>query len=110
MKAKFRWRKTRAGYALLGFTDVLRKGELPVEYTNRPGPKYWYVPPAIMDKVAYGDYIIYYGESRERNLVVGRVMSPDEWEYLMRILVEAGEHLADVRQMVEAGEEITMQV
>ena len=111
MKAKFRWRKTRAGYALLGFTDVLRKGELPVEYVNGRGPKYWYVAPAVVEKVAYGDYIVYYHDvSRGHKLAVGKVLSPDEWENVMQTLVDAGDHLADVRKMVEAGEELTMQV
>lgn len=110
MKVKINWLKTRLGYTLLGYTDVLQKSELPAEYVNMSGPKYWYVPLAIVEKVAHGDYIAYYSGFHEYKLVVGMVLSPDEWEQVMKIFVEAGEHLADARKMVGAGEEITMLV
>jgi len=103
VKATLKWRKTRAGYTLLEFNNVLLKEKLPVEYTNRHGPKYWHYAPGIND-------IVYYADSRERKIAVGMVLSPDEWEYVMKVLVDAGERLADVRNMVEAGEEITLQV
>lgn len=110
MNVKISWLKTMLGYTLLGFDGVLQRSELPAEYVNSRGPKYWYVAPAISKTVAYGDYIAYYSHSHEYKLTIGIVLSPDEWEQVMKIFVEAGDRLADVRKMVDAGEEITMLV
>lgn len=57
MKVTLRWRKLRKTYTLLSWDNVSVREELPVEYTNGPGPKFWHVPPVVAGKVAYAEHV-----------------------------------------------------
>lgn len=115
MKAKFTWRKTRAYHTLIRWSDVLMKVELPYEYVNGNGPKFWYVPPIVAENTAYLEHIRLGSqlEPDELNMLLfeGAVMPGMQYNEVMEYLQEAGKRLSEIKKaIVEEGEEFVIQV
>jgi len=114
MKAKFTWRRTASYYTLIRWSDVLMKVELPYEYVNGPGPKFWYVPPAVIEKTAYLEHIRLGSqlEPDELNMLLfeGTVRIGKPYNQVTRYLQEAGKRLSEIKKEVEEGEEFVIQV
>jgi len=114
MKAKFTWRKTRAYHTLIRWSDVLMKAELPYEYVNVDGPKFWYVPPIVMEKTAYIEHIRLGSQldSNELNMLLfeGTVLLGMQYNEVMEYLQKAGKRLSRIKKEVDEGEEFTVQV
>lgn len=108
MKAKFTWRATSQYCTLLSWSGVLLKAELPFEYVNGPGAKFWYVPPVVDNKVAYGDHIKL--DHAPAHLVVGSVVLREDYDMMIRYLQNAGERLSEIKKEVDEGEVLVVQV
>ncbi|MEA3338591.1 MAG: hypothetical protein U9R15_01365 [Chloroflexota bacterium] len=100
MKAMFTWRETSQYCTLMSWSGVLLKAELPFEYVNGPGAKFWYVPPVYIQ--------LNWGESV--NLVVGSVIMREDYGMLIRYLQDAGERLSEIKKEVDAGDVVVVQV
>lgn len=114
MKATFRWRKLCDTCTLLGWDNILMRDELPFEYTNAPGPKFWYVPPVVAGKVAYVEHIRL-GLTDENHsgyvrLMIGSVILAEDYDKLITYLKSAGERLSWLLVELESAEEITVEV
>lgn len=115
MKAKFTWRKTGKTityYTLIGWSDVLTGVELPYEYVGGPGPKFWYVPPIVVDKVAHIERI-HLGQDNILNLPQlwgGAVLTVEHYTKVMEYLEKAGKRLSEIKKEVDEGEEFVIQV
>jgi len=109
MKAEFTWRKTAAYYTLLRWSNVLMKAELPYEYVNVSGPKFWYVPPVVVDKVAYIEHIRLGIEDKPK-LIVSSVLTGKQYNEVMEYLQEAGKRLSEIKKEIEDGVELVIQV
>jgi len=114
MKATFRWRKTVATYTLLGWDNVLMRDELPFEYTNGPGPKFWYVPPVVAGKVAYVEHIRLGTLSEDHSgyvrIMRGSVLFEDDHDKLIAYLKSAAERLSLLKKEIAESKEITDEV
>jgi len=110
-KAKFTWRKTPGKYSLLGWSDVLTNAELPFEYVGSPGQKFWYVPPIVVEKVAYIEHIRLGQDSTvPGKLAVGTVLTAGGYDQMMDYLCAAGKRLSRIKKEIEEGEEFVIQV
>jgi len=112
MKAEFTWRNPAAYYTLIRWSDVLRRDELPYEYVNGPGPKFWYVPPAVIEKTAYIEHIRL-GHDNILNLpklYEGAVLTVEQYKKVIEYLQGAGKRLPEIKKEIEEGEEFTVQV
>lgn len=109
MKAKFTWRNTAAYHTLIRWSDVLMKDELPYEYVNGYGPKFWYVPPIVVDKVAYIEHIRLWTEDRPK-LIVGSVLTGKQYGQVIRYLQGAGKSLSEIKKEVGEGEELVIEI
>jgi len=109
MKAEFTWRITSQYCTLIRWSGVLMKAELPFEYANGPGPKFWYVPPVVDVGVAYGDHIRLSIDAAT-HLVVGSVILREDYDMLIEYLKSAGERLSEIKKEVNEGEESVVQV
>jgi len=113
-KAKFTWRRTASYYTLIRWSDVLMNAELPFEYTNGPGEKFWYVPPIVSGKVAYNEHIRLGAHDKHSSgyvrLMIGSVILIDNYDMLVKYLQDAGKRLSDIKKEIEEGEEFTVQV
>ena len=114
MKATFRWRKTVATYTLLGWDNVLMRDELPFEYVNGPGPKFWYVPPVVAGKVAYNEHIRLGTLSEDHSgyvrIMIGSVLFVDDHDKLIAYLKYAAERLHILNEAIAESKEITDEV
>jgi len=114
MKATFRWRKLCETYTLLGWDNVLMRDELPAEYTNGPGPKFWYVPPVVAGNVPYNEHIrlgvIDKNHSGYARLMLGSVIFEKDHDKLITYLKGAAKRLSCIRLELESAEEITVEV
>jgi hypothetical protein len=114
MKATLRWRKLCETYTLLGWDNILMRDELPFEYTNTPGAKFWYVPPTVAGKVAYVEHIRLGAKSEDHSgyvrLMLGSVLFHEDRDKLIVYLKEAAKRLSGIRSELESAEEITVEV
>jgi hypothetical protein len=114
MNATLRWRKLCETYTLLGWDNVLMRDELPFEYTNAPGPKFWYVPPVVVGKVAYVEHIRLGSKSEDHSgyvrMMLGSVLFEEDHDKLVVYLKEAAKRLSRIRAELESAEEITVEV
>lgn len=114
MKATFRWRRLCSTYTLLGWDDVLMRDDLPFEYTNAPGSKFWHVPPELVGKVTYPEHIrlgiINENHSGYVRLMIGSVILAEDYDKLITYLKSAAERLSGLLADLESAEEITVEV
>ncbi len=114
MKAEFTWRVTSQYCTLLRWSGVLMKTELPFEYVNGPGPKFWYVLPVVVDNVVVDDRIAYEEHIRlaigeATHLVVGSVILREDYDMLIEYLTDAGERLSEIKKEIYESEESVVQ-
>lgn len=114
MKATLRWRKLCETYTLLGWDDVLMRDDLPFEYTNGPGSKFWYVPTVADGKVAYAEHIrlgvIDENHSGYVRLMIGSVIFEEDHEKLITYLMDAANRLSQIRLEFKLAKEIIDEV
>ena len=114
MNATFRWRKTSGTYTLLGWDNVHQRGDLPFEYTNGPGAKFWYVPPVVAGNVPYVEHIRLGAKSEDHSgyvrLMLGSVLFQEDYVKLIAYLKDAAKQLSRIRAELESAEEITLEV
>jgi len=109
VKAKLVWRKTKEHIALLEWSGIELKADLPYEYVNGGGPKFWYVPPTTIDYTHYGEFIQLdkdAGKALDANtfphrLYVGTVLTHHEHDMLKKYLALAGVRLSRIKTEVE---------
>jgi len=111
MTAEFTWRVTSQYCALMGWSGVLMKAELPFEYVNGPGPKFWYVPTIVDGRIAHDEHILLGGTYiGRRELTIGYVIKCTEYGKLVSYLQEAGKQLSEINKEVETVEVSVVQV
>lgn len=114
MKATLRWRKSGETYTLLGWDNVHQHGDLPFEYTNTPGPTFWYVPPTVAGNVPYVEHIRLGSKSEDHSgyvrIMPGSVLFEEDYDKLIVYLKEAAKRLSRIRVELESAEEITVEV
>ncbi len=114
MKATLMWRRLGDTYTLLEWANCLMRDELPFEYTNTPGPKFWYVPPTVAGKVAYVEHIRLGAKSKDHSgymrLMIGTVLFDEEYDKLIVYLKSAAKRLSWIRAELDSAEGITVEV
>jgi len=114
MKATLRWRKLCETYTLLGWDNVHQRGDLPFEYTNGPGAKFWYVPPVVAGNVPYVEHIrlgtISEDHSGYVRIMLGSVLFEEDHVKLIAYMKDAAERLSRIKKEVTASKEITVEV
>ncbi len=114
MKAEFVWRVTSQYCTLLRWSGVLLRAELPFEYVNGPGPKFWYVPSVVVGTVVVDDRITYDEHIRlavddAAPLVAGSVILRENYDMLVEYLKSAGARLSDIKKEIVESEECVVQ-
>ena len=112
---KLIWRKTTDTLALMDWSGVMRRGELPPEYVNGKGPKFWLVPPGAMGGVRYIEYIQLgedAGKALDANtfpnkLYIGTVLTYREQERVAEYLLAASRRLHDLNVEIADSEIVT---
>ena len=114
MNTTLRWRKLCETYTLLGWDNVLMQDELPFEYTNGPGSKFWYVPPTVVGKVAYVEHIRLGTTSEDHSgyvrIMLGSVLFQVDYVKLIAYLKDAAKQLSRIKKEIVESEEITLEV
>lgn len=112
MKAKFTWRKVKwlkaNTYTLVRWSDVLMEHELPDEYVNGSGSKFWYVPSSDIDNVWHPEYIClgHDYDHNTRRLFEGDVLTEVPYERVVAYLQSAGTRLFAVKKAVQDSSEL----
>ena len=109
MTAQLIWRKTEKLIALMEWSGIELKSDLPYEYVLADGPKFWYVPPTTIDYTHYGEFIQldeHAGKALDSNtfpsrLYVGTVLTHHEHDMLKEYLTLAGVRLSRIKAEVE---------
>jgi len=103
-KAKFEWRITRFAhedlYTLIGWSDVKEFGDLPPEYTNYHGQKFW----AADDSIVLADHAIDTLPQRHK-LHRGVVMEGPKFKAVEAHLRAASRRLQSVNQTIKVRSE-----
>lgn len=91
------------------WSGIELKADLPYEYVNGGGPKFWYVPPTTIDYTHYEESIQLgkdAGKALDDNtfpnrLYVGTVITDHEHDMLKEYLTLAGVRLSRIKAEVE---------
>jgi hypothetical protein len=114
-KATLIWRKTtwkrETLYTLIGWKNVLSKGDLPAEYTDR-GPHFWEAGDTIY--ISDNKPKSYYANKADRwtvpELYPGQSLREHDFEHLIHHLRRACEWLRRVKRKVSESEEIVVEL
>ena len=112
---KLIWRRITDTFTLVDWSDSKRRDELPYEYVNGKGPKFWYVPPATIGGARYNDYVQLgenAGKALDTNtfpnrLYIGTVLTHRENELVNKYLLAASQRLDDITKQIIDAETIT---
>lgn len=108
------WRRITDSFTLVEMFDVKTRAELPYEYVNGNGPKFWLVPEANV--VAQHDEYIYLGKHTGKavdciaflnRLYIGTVLTHKENKLVGKYLLEASRRLHDLNIEIIDAEMVT---
>lgn len=89
------WRKTISHYVLTDWEGVLQKSELPPEYTNTPGQKFWYIPTQCHIQLGGDDIDGLIGVTFPALLCIGTTLTPKQHESLINYITAAVKRLRE---------------
>ncbi|MCD6161846.1 MAG: hypothetical protein J7K40_05470 [candidate division Zixibacteria bacterium] len=106
MKTILSWRKTASHFSLIEWSGVLQKPELPPEYTNTPGAKFWCVPIQRCIQLGGDSRCDLIGVTAPARLYIGTTLTLEQHESLINYIAAAVKRLREAEIEIESAETV----